>query len=66
MENNKRPGRDPLPRPQIERLDLPEEDHLAFWHLVIREFDWGDSRTQSLLLYRNAFALPYEEGQANG
>lgn len=53
------PG-DPLPRPNLERLNLPDEDHLAFWQLVIREFPWVESRRQALLLYRNVLTAPYE------
>lgn len=44
---------DPLPRPQIERLELDAETHTQFWHQVLREFDWFGSRVQSRLLYHN-------------
>lgn len=44
---------DPLPRPQIERLELEAETHTQFWHQVLREFDWFGSRVQSRLLYHN-------------
>jgi hypothetical protein len=33
---------------------------MDFWKLVIREFDWSTSRTQSLMLYKNVVAAPYE------
>jgi hypothetical protein len=58
--NAKRQPGDPLPRPQQERLDLPEEQHMEFWHLVIREFDWTASRVQSKLLYYNKAKAPHE------
>ena len=51
---------DPLPRPQQERLDLPHDQHLAFWYQVIRDFPWAASRAQSLALYRNVANAPYE------
>lgn len=44
---------DPLPRPQIERLELEAETHTQFWHQVLRDFDWFGSRVQSRLLYHN-------------
>ncbi len=59
MNAKRQPG-DPLPRPQYERLDLPEEQHMEFWHLVIREFDWTVSRVQSKLLYHNKAKTPHE------
>lgn len=57
--DNVRPG-GPLPRPNHERLALPDDQHMDFWKLVIREFDWSTSRTQSLLLFKNVVAAPYE------
>lgn len=51
---------EPLPRPQQERLDLPHDQHLAFWYQVIRDFPWAASRAQSLALYRNVANAPYE------
>lgn len=51
---------EPLPRPQQERLDLPHDQHMDFWCLVIREFSWAESRAQSLALYRNVVAAPRE------
>ena len=44
---------DPLPRPQIERLELDHQTHMAFWYLALREFDDFGSRVQSRLLYHN-------------
>jgi len=49
---------DPLPRPQLERMDLPEDQHMDYWKLVIREFDWSTSRIQSKLLYTNKAKQP--------
>lgn len=57
--DNVRPG-GPLPRPNQEKLDLPEDQHMAYWRLVIREFNWETSRQQSILLYRNVISAPYE------
>lgn len=57
--DNIRPG-GPLPRPNQERLDLPEDQHMAYWRLVIREFDWTTSREQSQILYRNVMGAPHE------
>ncbi len=57
-DENPRPG-DPLKRPQQERLELPEDQHLAYWECVIREFDWTVSRVQSKILYYNK-AKTYE------
>lgn len=51
---------EPLPRPQQERLDLPDDQHLAFWYQVIRDFPWAETRAQSLALYRNVIAAPHE------
>lgn len=48
---------DPLPRPQYERLNLPEDQHLTFWYQVLRDFDWTASRIQSHLLYTNRSTL---------
>jgi hypothetical protein len=56
---SRKPG-DPLPRPQHERLELPDDQHLSFWQLVIREFDWTVSRVQSKLLYTNRTKAPHE------
>lgn len=44
---------DPLPRPQYERTNLDYEAHMAYWCLVLREFDWFGIRVQSRLLYHN-------------
>jgi hypothetical protein len=57
--DNIRPG-DPLPKPNQERLDLPDEQHLDFWRLIIREFNFKRSREQSHILYRNVINAPYE------
>lgn len=57
--DNIRPG-DPLPRPNQERLDLPDDQHIDFWRLVIREFNWQTSREQSKLLYVNVWSAPRE------
>lgn len=54
-----RPG-GPLPRPNQERLDLPEDQHMDYWRLVIREFDWSTSRKQSQDLYKNAVGTSHE------
>lgn len=47
---------DPLPRPQIERLELDAETHTEFWYQVLRDFDWFGVRVQSRLLYHNKSA----------
>lgn len=57
MDKSLRLG-DPLPRPQIERLELDAESHTAFWCLVLREFDWWGSRVQSRILYFNNSSAP--------
>ena len=52
----------PLPRPLHENIPtLPTEDHMTFWKLVIRNFNWGTVREQSQILYSNRVAAPYEE-----
>lgn len=60
MENTSLRLGDPLPRPQIERLELDAETHTDFWRLALREFDWFGSRVQSRLLYHNNAASPKE------
>jgi hypothetical protein len=57
--DNIRPG-GPLPRPQHERLSLPDDQHMTFWRQVIRDFEWTTSREQSLMLYKNVVKAPYE------
>jgi len=54
-----RPG-GPLPRPNQERLDLPDEQHMSYWLLVIREFDWTTSRKQAQDLYKNVVGTSHE------
>jgi hypothetical protein len=54
---------DPLPRPQIERLELDAETHTQFWYLCLREFDWYGSRVQSRLLYHNKSSASREGTQ---
>jgi len=54
---------DPLPRPQIERLELDAETHRQFWCLALREFDWYGSRLQSRLLYHNRASASHEGSQ---
>lgn len=53
---------DPLPRPQIERLELDAETHTEFWRLALREFDWFGSRVQSRLLYHNKSSSASHKG----
>ena len=54
---------DPLPRPQIERLELDAATHTDFWRQVLRDFDWYGSRVQSRLLYHNKSTASHEGSQ---
>lgn len=51
---------EPLPRPQYERMNLPDDQHMAFWRQVIRDFDWAESRRQSIVLYSNRIGMHLE------
>lgn len=59
MEKSLRLG-DPLPRPQIERLELDAVTHTAFWCQVLREYDWCVSRVNSRILYHNKSEVPHK------
>lgn len=46
----------PLTRPQHERLDLSNAEHIEFWRLVLRsDTDWVSMRIWSQILFYNSY-----------
>ncbi len=50
-----------IKRPNHERFEMNLEEHMAFWFIIIREYQWRYVRENSLRLYKNTSMVRTDE-----